>query len=317
MARRSSGPPSPSDSPLDALYQGPLDAFIGSRKALAAALKHEGKTEAATAALRLAKPSPSAWAVNQVYWHARETWNRLLSAADALRGLQERMLAGQSVDPRDAMAARQRTAQAVVDRAVEALRDAGNPVTEATRQRVAVTVDAIAAYGSGSTVYTPGRLTADLDPPGFAALATLGEPNLRLVKGSASTPQRAPASPPQKGSRRGITDVSAVLQRERAAAAEKRRAELQASVEAAAREVDAARTEAARAETAAAAARAAADAHIRDIEAQRRTLAQLEGQLGQLMNKAGAAEAARDANRRSLDAATARLKTAQAALERS
>jgi hypothetical protein len=314
MARRSSGPPTQPDSPLDALYQGPLDAFIGSRKALAAALKREGKAEASEAALRLTKPSPSAWAVNQVYWHARETWNRLLSAADALRGLQERMLAGHTADPREAMAARQRAAQGVVERAVSALRDAGNPVTDATRQRVAVTVDAIAAYGSGSTVYTPGRLTVDLDPPGFAALATLGEPNLRLVKGRASSTGTAPL--PQKASRGAIRDVSDVLQRERAAAAEKRRAELQAALDAAERELDAARAETARVETRATAARAAADAHVREIETHRRTLAQLEAQLVQYQDKASAADTARDASRRSLDAATARLKAAQAALER-
>ena len=285
------------------MYQGPLEAFIASRKTLAAALKREGQTEASAAALKLTKPSPSAWAVNQVYWHARETWNRLLSASDTLRSVQERMLAGQTTDSRNALTSRQQAADAVVERAVAALRDSGNPVTDTTRQRVAVTVDAIAAYGSNSSVYVPGRLTSDLDPPGFAALATLGEPNLRLVKGSTRESTAEPTLK-ESASRAAPDDVPTVLQRERAAAAEKRRNELRAAVEAATRELEAAQAEAARAETAAATAREAADGHRRDIEAHRRTLAALEAQLPAYLEKAsssGSQARRRSARRRSRD----------------
>jgi len=297
------------------LYQAPLDEFITLRKALAAALKREGQAEASTAALKLPKPSPSAWAVNQVYWHARDTWNRLLSASDALRSVQERLLAGHSADSRHALSARQQAAQAVVERAVAALRDAGNPVTDATRQRVAVTIDAIAAYGSNSAVYVPGRLSDDLDPPGFAALATLGEPNLRLVKGSAH--EATAESPRKDGPRRpGKDDVPSVLQRERAAAAEKRQKELRAAVETASRELDAAQAEAVGADTAAQTAHEAAEGHRRDIEAHRRTLAALEAQLSKYLEKADAAQAAREARRQSVEAAAARLKAAEAALAR-
>lgn len=312
MPRRSSEPPARQDSPLDALYQAPLDQFIAARKALAASLKREGQLDASAAALKLTKPAPSAWAVNQVYWHDREIWNRLLSASDALRNIQERLLAGHAADSHDAVAKRQQAAHAVVERALAALRDAGNPVTDATRQRVAVTVDAIAAYGSHSSVYVPGRLADDLDPPGFAALATLGEPNLRLVKGSA----RQSTAEPARKERPAREDVSTVLQRERAAAAEKRQHELRAAVEAATRELESARAEVARAEADANAARETAEGHRRDIEAHRRTLAALEAQLPMYQEKVKTAEATRDARRRSVETATARLKAAEAALDR-
>jgi hypothetical protein len=315
MPRNPSGPPARPASPLDALYQGPLDEFIALRKALAAALKREGQAEASAAALKLQKPSASAWAVNQVYWQARDTWNQLLSASDAVRGLQERMLAGHSSDSHEAIAKRQRAAHAVVERAVAALRDSGNAVTDATRQRIAVTVDAIAAYGSNSSVYVPGRLTTDLDPPGFAALASLGEPNLRLVKGSAREATAEPSGKHRTG-RAAPDDVPTVLQRERAAAAEKRQKELRAAVDAAARELEAAQVEAKAAEQAIATARETADGHRRDIEAHRRTLAALEAQLSVYLEKVKAAEATRDARRRDVDAAAARLKAAQTALNR-
>lgn len=224
-------------------------------------------------------------------------------------------MAGHASNSHDAIARRQQAADAVVERAVAALRDAGNPVTDATRQRIAVTVDAIAAYGSNSSVYVPGRLAADLDPPGFAALATLGEPNLRLVKGSA---REATAEPSHKDrpARTPPDDVSTVLQRERAAAAEKRQNELRAAVDAATRELEAARAEAKQAEDAAAAAREAAEGHRRDIEAHRRTLAALEAQLSVYLEKVKAADATRDVRRRGVDTAAARLKAAQSAQDR-
>jgi hypothetical protein len=174
-------PPRPPD-PIDDLYQQPLDGFVAARNALAARLKREGKSAESAAVKALTRPTASAWAVNQVYWRERDLHDRLIAAGDRLRAIQQQALAGRSADPRDATRARQEAIRALVDRAAQFLQEAGNPVTDATRQRVGVTADALATWGSQPQGYTFGRLTRDLDPPGFAALAALGAPALRLVK---------------------------------------------------------------------------------------------------------------------------------------
>jgi hypothetical protein len=94
------------------------------------------------------------------------------------------MFAGRSLNLRDAMAERQAAVDDVVDRAAAFLREDGNAVTQATRQRLQTTVDAVASYGSAAEAYTPGQMVEDLDAPGFAALATLGGGALRLVHGA-------------------------------------------------------------------------------------------------------------------------------------
>ena len=188
----------PSRDRIDALYREPSSNFIPARNALAAALKREGDAEAADRVKRLAKPSPGAWALNQVYWRERSLFDRMIKAGDALRTLQQRMLAGKAASPRDAMAERQAAVHDVVERAAAFLRQDGNQVTAATRQRLATSADALASYGSDAADYVPGRLSADLDAPGFAALATLGgAAGLRLVH---SAPAAAPPrSEPARG----------------------------------------------------------------------------------------------------------------------
>ena len=69
MAQRRGG--DPHRDRVDALYREPSSNFIAARNALASALKREGEADAAERVKHLAKPSPSAWALNQVYWRER------------------------------------------------------------------------------------------------------------------------------------------------------------------------------------------------------------------------------------------------------
>ena len=199
MPRRiaSPAPPGGGDD-LGALYQGPLAEFIDARNRLAARLRQAGNADESARVKALPKPSAPAWALNQVYWHAREDYDRLIAAGDGLRALQQQMLGGRSVDPRESMQERQAAVRRVVDRAARFLADAGQPVTDATRQRLNVTADALATWGSQPQGYVHGRLDRDIDPPGFAALASLGPPALRLVKSgreAAEPPPTAPVTP--------------------------------------------------------------------------------------------------------------------------
>jgi hypothetical protein len=180
----------------DALYQGPLGDFIEARNALAARLRNSGDADESARVKALPKPSAPAWALNQVYWHARADYDRMIAAGDRLRTLQQQMLAGRSTDPRDAMQERQTAVRQVVDRAARFLADAGQPPTDATRQRLTITADALATWGSHPQGYVPGRLDRDIEPPGFAALASLGPPSLRLVKSAQHTPP-VPTPPPK------------------------------------------------------------------------------------------------------------------------
>jgi hypothetical protein len=183
--------------PVDDLYQRPLDEFVAARNALAAQLKREGRADESAAVKSLTRPTASAWALNQVYWRARDLHDRLIAAGDRLRAQQQHALAGRAADPRETMRTRQEAVRAVVDRAAAFLEEAGNPVTDPTRQRIGVTADALATWGSQPQGYTFGRLAKDLDPPGFAALAALGgAPPLRLVKSArdAGPSREAPAA---------------------------------------------------------------------------------------------------------------------------
>jgi hypothetical protein len=184
MARRTvlPTPPRSGDDDLDALYQAPFGEFIEARNALATRLRKAGDAAASARVRALPKPSAPAWALNQVYWHARADYDRMIAAGDRLRSLQQQMLGGRAVDPRDSMQERQAAVRQVVDRAARFLAEGGQPATEATRQRINVTADALATWGSQPQGYVPGRLDHDIDPPGFAALASLGPPSLRLVK---------------------------------------------------------------------------------------------------------------------------------------
>lgn len=67
---------------VDALFRLPLAEFTGARNALAAKLKKSGRGDEAVRVKALAKPSISAWAVNQLYWNHREAFDRLIASAE-------------------------------------------------------------------------------------------------------------------------------------------------------------------------------------------------------------------------------------------
>jgi hypothetical protein len=321
MARRTApAPPGPGDDDLAALYQVPLADFIDARNALAARLRKAGDTAASARVKALPKPGAPAWALNQVYWHARGDYDRMIAAGDRLRSLQQQMLGGRAVDPRGSMQERQAAVRQVVERAARFLADSGQPATDATRQRLGVTADALATWGSQPQGYTPGRLDHDIDPPGFAALASLGTPSLRLVKSGrdattdAATPPPEPRAAPPAGKPppRAPTPAQTAAARRAAAreaqeAARARDAErrrLAHALQDAEREVRS--LAAARERTAAALSRAAAD-----TESIAQELAALEQQLARVRARADRAERARS----EADAAAAEAGRAHEAAE--
>ena len=160
------------ESQVDALFKLPLAEFIGARNDLATRLKREGRADDASLVKALAKPSVSAWVVNQLYWHHREEFDELVRAGGRVRQAQARTSA-HSAGMRESLEARREAIRRLTESATALLRDAGHSLTPETIHRITTTIEAVSAYASLSDGPIPGRLNRDLDPPGFESLASL------------------------------------------------------------------------------------------------------------------------------------------------
>ena len=158
---------------IDGLFQLPLAEFTASRNALASRLKKAGRGDDAEVVKGLAKPSVSAWVVNQLYWRQREAFDRLLSAGERFRTAQSAQLGGQSVDIREPLEARRTALAHLAKLAAATLRDAGHAASPEAMRRITTTLEALSVYGSLPDAPPAGRLVDDVDPPGFETLASL------------------------------------------------------------------------------------------------------------------------------------------------
>jgi hypothetical protein len=173
------------ESSIDRLYQGPFDGFVAARTALAKTL---GGADAQRVK-RLEKPTAVPWAVNQVYWHARPVFDRLLKTGAALRSAQVAALGGRSADVRGAGDAHR---TAIVTAVQEALRLGASGGVHPSADALSQTFEAL------SLAVTPneaaGRLSKPLRPAGFEALAGV------TVKGPAHDRLQPQASPERTSS---------------------------------------------------------------------------------------------------------------------
>jgi len=184
---------------LDDIYKVPLSEFVGARNALAAARKKSGDADEAMRIKALPKPSASAWAVNQLYWSERETFDAMIAAGDELRRALEsgpgnqpderepgRVSADDATSPSTSPFGLRRVSPkgseggAKSDAVGEALRRtralveaSGQNATESLMRRIATTLEALSSYGSANPSPMRGRLTEAVQPPGFGAFAGL------------------------------------------------------------------------------------------------------------------------------------------------
>lgn len=191
-------PTAPDDveAALARLFQAPLADFVAERNALAASLKKGGRKDDAARLKALQKPPASAWAVNQLWWQGRPTFDALIRAGVRLRDVQQVVLGGggRRADLREALEGRQVAVNAAVDFAVETLGGAVR-VSLQLRQRIAATCDALTVGGwPGQT--RPGCLTSDLASPGLGALA-----GLSVAEGDAPEVDTPAIPRPEPGSR--------------------------------------------------------------------------------------------------------------------
>src|SRR5688572_6015025 len=117
--------PTKYDDAVIALYRAPLDEFVAERKRLASELKAGGDKAGASRLAALGRPPISAWAVNQLWWDARETFDELFAAGERLR---QGDLAGTTAH-REAIAKLRARAETL-------LVEAGHAATEAMLRRI-------------------------------------------------------------------------------------------------------------------------------------------------------------------------------------
>ena len=157
------------EATIDDLYRLPLNEFTGARNALAKSLNSGD----ALRVRALAKPTVVPWAVNQVYWHARGTHDRLMTSGERLRAAQIAALEGRPADVRAASDAHRR---AIGDAVAEAERLAAPAGIKPGTDALARTFEALSLATHAPE--SPGRLTGALQPAGFEALT--GIRNLKL-----------------------------------------------------------------------------------------------------------------------------------------
>jgi hypothetical protein len=148
------------DAEIGRLYQLPLDEFTAARNALA---KQAGGDAARIRAL--SKPPVPAWAVNQLFWKDRSTWDDLIAAAENARKVNRAVLAGRAGDVRAANKVHEEALDRAFKSTLSLLASSGHPATDATRQAISITLRALPGADPA------GRLTQPLQPGGFEALA--------------------------------------------------------------------------------------------------------------------------------------------------
>jgi hypothetical protein len=198
------------DAEIDQLYQLPLASFTAARNALAKNAGARG-TEIRT----LEKPNAAAWAVNQVYWHHRDVFTRLVRASEDLRKAHARRIAGKDADVAHAEVRHKAALDAARRAAQDALAAAGDAASPATLAAIEQTLGAVPSPDVN------GRLVRPVQSIGFAALADLLSPGRRSRQEPADvvamTPRRSAAPA------RETTDDRARAARERREAETRRR----------------------------------------------------------------------------------------------
>jgi hypothetical protein len=220
---------------LDRLYELPLAEFTAARDGAAKRLRAEGRRELADEVKRLRKPTLPVWLANRLAHERELDVKRLLNAGEALAASQ----AGGSADD---FAEARREEQHALERLAAAVRElaAREQAGAAAVERAVQTLRAASLTAEGRDLLARGRLTEELEPPGFDALS--GMPP------SPPTKRKQPTRKDERGERRRALE-----------AARARVKELRAEEREQAKEARAAARAAERAEAEAAALRGAAD----------------------------------------------------------
>jgi hypothetical protein len=200
---------------IDRLFGLALDEFTGARNELARGLKSTGDADAAAAVQALPKPSVAAWTINQLARVDGKGVKALLAAGEALRTAQGRLLAGEdaAAELRDASTQEREAVTELTRRAEAVLRESGRTATQTTLDRIAATLRAAALTDDGRRLLEAGRLTGELEPPGFDELAGAGRPIRRRTTQRATADRRRRHEQDQQR-KRELREQARLLERE-------------------------------------------------------------------------------------------------------
>ena len=161
------------DAQIDELYRLPLAEFTAARNALAKTLSKDDAKQVKA----LEKPTVVPWAVNQVYWRARATYDRLMKSGEKLRAAQIAALEGRATDVRAAAETHRR---AITDAVAEAERLASAVGAKPGADPLARTFESLSLATAAPG--RPGRLTDAMQPAGFEALLGVTPSEVRSTK---------------------------------------------------------------------------------------------------------------------------------------
>lgn len=192
----------PLDEEIGGLYALPLEEFIGGRNALAAKLKKEKDAAGAEEVKGLRKPTPSAWAVNQLFQRERERMDELMEAGEKARAaLHEAITSGGAESLREAIQGARGLIEDLRQRAADFLSADGRPATQAMSDRIGTNLQSLTFSPAAAEAAERGWIETDLDPPGFEVLAGLQVAAGGGARSSAARPAPRPVKPKKKAAK--------------------------------------------------------------------------------------------------------------------
>ena len=175
----------------DQLYALPLEEFTPARDAAAKELRKAGDRETAARVAKLPKPTPAAWAANQVAREQPELIEALLDAGAALRAAQD---AARRRRRRRGLREATQAERGAVDAVMRAPRrssPAGKPLSRAMADRLRTTLHAAAGDEAMRAALSAGRLVGEAQAGGAWPFAL--EPSRRRCPRSRA-PKKKPAA---------------------------------------------------------------------------------------------------------------------------
>jgi hypothetical protein len=167
------------DQEIERLFELPPEEFTSARNELARSLKKDGDASAAEEVKQLGKPTVAAWTINQLAREDRDAIRALVAAGAKLREAQQQALKGDAGDAlRRAQEEERRALRTLTQRAHEILEGAGRPASRAVLDQITSTLRVAAVSDEGAAALEAGRLSGEVKPSGFDALAGIevGQP---------------------------------------------------------------------------------------------------------------------------------------------
>jgi hypothetical protein len=187
------------DVELERLYRSPLGDFTKVRNDLAKQLKKLGKGDEAKRVSGLAKPTPSAWAVNVLFDREAERMDALLAAGNRARAGQREAVSGRGVEGlRESLVEVRRLIEELRRRGAAVLAESGRSVSRPMIDRIGTDLQSLALSPAAAEEARRGWLDRDLDPPGFEVLAGLqlaGAPVVDMAARRAKREEKEAAKP--------------------------------------------------------------------------------------------------------------------------